>query len=73
MLPPTEMLNRLLFGTSLVLTKIKPPLKSAGYSGAGDFTTSILSSCEEGMISKEKARASASELGTALLFIHTLL
>ena len=40
MLPPTEMLNRLLFGTSLVLTKIKPPLKSAGYSGAGDFTTS---------------------------------
>ncbi len=57
----------------MVFTKIKPPLKSAGYSGAGDFTTNILSNCDDGIISKEKARASASELGTALLLIHTLL
>ena len=56
-----------MLGTSLVFTKIKPPLKSAGYSSAGDFTTNILSNCDDGIISKEKARASASELGTALL------
>lgn len=55
----------------MVFTKIKPPLKSAGYSGAGDFTTNILSNCDDGIISKEKARASASELGTALLLIQS--
>ena len=55
------------YSGTAVFTKIKPPLKSAGYSSAGDFTTNILSNCDDGIISKEKARASASELGTALL------
>ena len=48
-------------------------MKSEGYSGAGLFTITILSSCELGMMSNEKARESASELGTAPPFIHTLL
>ncbi len=73
MLPPTEILNIFSFGTSFVFIRMKPPLKSDGYCGDGDFTTTMLSSCEDGIISKEKALESASELGTALLFIQTLL
>ena len=67
------MLNEFSSGTFLVRIIIMPPLKSAGYSGADDFTTTRFSSCEEGSMSKEKERESASELGTAAPFIHTLL
>ena len=52
---------------------IKPPVKSAGYWGAGDLIICMLSTCDEGMMSKEKARESASLDGTAAPFIHTLL
>ena len=71
--PPTDMLKLFSLGISLVFIRMNPPVKSAGYSGAGLFTITILSSCELGMMSNEKARESASELGTALPFIHTLL
>ena len=52
---------------------MKPPEKSAGYSGADDLTTIILSSCDDGIISNENARWSASLEGTAAPFSHTLL
>ena len=73
--PPTEseMFRRSCSGCCLVFTITKPPVKSAGYSGAGLFTMTMLSSCELGRMSKEKARVSASELGTALPLSHTLL
>ena len=60
-------------GTSLVSIMIKPPVKSAGYWGAGDLIICMLSTCDEGMMSNEKARESASLDGTAAPFIHTLL
>lgn len=60
-------------GVSFVLILIKPPVKSAGISGEGDFMIIIFSIWALGTISKEKALESASELGTALLLIHTLL
>ena len=50
-----------------------PPEKSAGYSGVGDFTMTMLSNCEEGSRSKENARESASLLGTAAPLSHTWL
>ncbi len=65
--------NVLFWGTSFVLTSINPPLKSAGYCAAGDFTIIRLSNCDDGIISKEKALESDSLLGTELPFIHTLL
>lgn len=60
-------------GSCLVLTRMKPPVKSAGYSGAGLLTMTMPASCELGSTSKENARESASELGTALPLSHTLL
>ena len=60
-------------GTSFVSRRMKPPEKSAGYSGAGDFTIWRLSIWLLGMMSKLNARLSGSELGTAAPLIHTLL
>ena len=70
---PTEMSKPVFNGCLLVLTITKPPVKSAGYSGAGLLTITILSIWLLGMMSNEKARESASELGTALPLSHTLL
>ena len=60
-------------GTSFVSIMMKPPVKSAGYCGEGDLMTCMSLNCEEGMMSNEKARVSASVEGTAAPFIHTLL
>ena len=73
MFPPTDSVKLFSAGRSLVVSRMNPPLKSAGYSGAGDFTMAMFSSCELGMMSKENARESASVLGTALPLIQTLL
>ena len=72
-LPPADTENLFVGGMSLVFTCMKPPVKSAGYSAAGDFTIIMLSIWLLGMISNENARESGSELGTAPPFIHTLL
>ena len=73
MLKPAEAERLFADGMSFVLIWMKPPLKSAGYSALGDFTITRLSIWLLGMMSNEKARASASELGTAPPFTHTLL
>src|SRR5450759_1286876 len=62
-----------LSGIFLVVIFTKPPEKSAGSSAAGDLNIMMFSIAELGMTSKEKAFTSASELGVAALFSHTLL
>ena len=73
MLVPMERCSPLSSDNCFVLTRMKPPVKSAGYSGVGLFTMVMWSNCELGRMSNEKARESASELGTPPPFIHTLL
>jgi len=67
------MSNEFSEGMFFVSTLINPPVKSAGNSGVGDLTIIIFSICCPGIMSNENDLESASELGTALLFIHTLL